>query len=183
VNVRIGALTVVAMLTACNPQPPPGTAGPTPSPTAAAGATLPPVNVTSLGGTPRHPLVFTLQRNNRLRYRLTAIRGTARITSGITEATLQDTTAAFYDKNGKALTARSPIALLDQSNPHKTITMLGGVHAVSGGHTLTCRELVYRQADDTLHGDGDVVVTGPNGMRLTGNHFDSDVTLTNIRIR
>jgi len=183
VNARIGALAAAAVLAACNPQPPPGAAGPTPSPTAAASTTLPPVDVTSLGGTAKHPLVFTLQRNNRLRYRLTAIRGKARISSGITAATLDITTAAFYDETGKALTAKSPTALLDQSNPNKTITMLGGVHAVSGGHVLSCRELVYRQADDTLHGDGDVVVTGPDGMRLTGNHFDSDVTLTDIRIR
>jgi hypothetical protein len=178
---RLAAVSVAALLlAACNPQPQ-HAALETPTPSAT--STTPPVNVTSLGGTPKHPLVFSVQRDNRVKYRLTALEGKGRFVAGQTQASFNTAHVTFYDRSGKTLTAKSPTAFLDQGNPQKTITMVGGVEATSGGQVLRCRELVYRQADGTLHGNGDVVVTGPNGTRLTGSHFDSDVTLTNIEMR
>ena len=34
-----------------------------------------------------------------------------------------------------------------------------------------------------LHGTGDVVVTDPKGFRATGSSFDSDLSLTHMRMR
>jgi hypothetical protein len=183
VTFRLTAVSaVVLLLAACNPKPQ-HAALETPTPNPSATSTTPPVNVTSLGGTPKHPLVFSVQRNNRVKYRLTALEGKGRFVAARTQATFNTAHVTFYDRSGKTLSAKSPTAFLDQGNPQKTITMVGGVEATSGGQVLRCRELVYRQADETLHGTGDVVVTGPKGMRLTGSHFDSDLTLTNIEMR
>lgn len=182
-KIRLTAIGVAAsVLAACNPQPQHAAVA-TPTPNPAGGSTVPPVNVTSLGGTPEHPLVFTLQRNNRVRYRLTALQGKGRFVAERTQASFDSANVTFYDRAGKTLNAASPTAVLDQADAQKTITMVGGVAAASGAQVLHCRVLVYRQADDTLHGDGDVIVTGPNGMRLTGTHFDSDLALTNIQMR
>ena len=34
-----------------------------------------------------------------------------------------------------------------------------------------------------LHGTGDVVVTDPKGFRATGSSFDSDISLTHMRMQ
>ena len=73
-------------------------------------------------------------------------------------------------------------AVVDQTA--NAVTLLGGVVArTAAGMTLHCDRLVYRQAGATLHGDGNVVITDPRGFWATGSSFDSDTSLTHMRMR
>jgi hypothetical protein len=61
---------------------------------------------------------------------------------------------------------------------------LGGVAArTASGATLHCTQLVYDRRSGLLHGNGDVVITDPNGFRATGQTFDSDLSLSHVRMR
>lgn len=168
------------LLAGCNPQPENAAASPSPTAKATTGVS---VNITARG-TAKRPITITQQKGNRLEYRLTASRSAGTASQGVGNGTFYDASITFYQHSGNTLVASSPRALVDQGNRDQTVRMIDGVRAVTkDGHTLTCRELTYSDGDKTLHGDGDVVVTGPGGMRLTGNHFDSDIDLTNVQMR
>jgi hypothetical protein len=174
------AAACALLLTACNPQPENTSASP--SPTASATADIS-VDITA-HGTVGRPITITQQKGNRLEYRLTAARSTGTAAQGVGSGTFYDAKVTFYQSSGNTLVASSPRALVNQGDAAQSVRMVDGVRAVTkDGHTLRCRELTYSDGDKTLHGDGDVVMTGPNGMRLTGNHFDSDIDLTNVRLR
>jgi lipopolysaccharide assembly outer membrane protein LptD (OstA) len=88
----------------------------------------------------------------------------------------------FSDPRGSKITASAPEAVVDQTAD--AVTLLGGVVARSAaGMTLHCDRLVYRRAGATLHGDGNVVITDRRGFWATGSSFDSDTSLTHMRMR
>jgi LPS export ABC transporter protein LptC len=88
----------------------------------------------------------------------------------------------FSDPRGSKITASAPQAEVDQTTD--AVTLRGGVVArTAAGMTLHCDRLVYRQADATLHGDGNVIITDPRGFWATGSSFDSDTSLTHMRMR
>lgn len=174
------AAACALLLTACNPRPENAAASPSPTTPATTGVSL---NITARGTT-GHPITITQQKGNHVEYRLTALRSTGTAAQGVGSGTFYKATITFYQSSGNTLVASSPRALVNQGNAAQTVRMVDGVHAVTkDGHALSCRELTYSDGDKTLHGDGDVVMTGPHGMRLTGNHFDSDVDLTNVQMR
>ena len=180
-KLRAIAFGLAASLAACNPTPEHAfNATSSPNPSTSPG--VPRVQFTVVG-TAKKRLVTTMTRNNRVKVKIVALREEGSDANGVSRGTFHTVGATFYDQHANTLTARSPQAYVDQGDPRKTITMFDDVHATSGRHVLSCNRLVYSEADDTIHGDGDVVVTGPDGMRLTGNHFDSDIALTNIRMR
>lgn len=176
----VAAAACALLLTGCNPQPENASASPSPTARPTDGIS---VNITARG-TAGRPITITQQKGNRLEYRLTAARSTGTAAQGMGSGTFYKATVTFFQSSGNTLVASSPRALVDQGNAAQTVRMVDGVHAVTkDGHTLSCRELTYSDGDKTLHGDGNVIMTGPNGMRLTGNHFDSDVDLTNVQLR
>lgn len=180
-NVRAwiaGALTVLAMA-ACNPQPAKnavGTAAPSATPSG-----LPPLKITGKGAGGQ-PVRVGQQSGNRKVYNLVAKSLTSRSAQSVAQATFQHATVTFYDKDGTTLSARAPVAAIDDRN--KKVVLSGGVHAkTSGGLQMTCDKLTYDQATSLLHGDGHVVITGNQGGQqqvLTGNSFTSDVKLTQM---
>jgi lipopolysaccharide assembly outer membrane protein LptD (OstA) len=88
----------------------------------------------------------------------------------------------FHDRNGSQIAASAPQAVVDQTT--NTVTLLNGVRArTSAGMTLQCSQLVYQRASGMLHGSGDVVVVDPKGFRATGSSFDSDISLTHMRMQ
>ncbi|HMF28883.1 MAG TPA: hypothetical protein VKE42_08930, partial [Candidatus Cybelea sp.] len=101
---------------------------------------------------------------------------------GAARAVFQQARVTFRDKQGGQIVATAPQAVVDQSA--NTVTLMNGVHArTSTGMTLECTQLVYDRASGMLHGTGNVVVTDPKGFRATGSSFDSDISLTHMRMR
>jgi len=177
---RLLALAALGIAAAgCNPQPPKATPSPS-SPAARATAT--PLILDIRGhGMPNHPVHLIQEVHNRVDYDLLASSYESRGPQGASRAVFQDARVTFH-RNGSSIAATAPQAVVDQFA--NTVTLLGGVHArTSSGMTLECSQLVYVRATGMLHGDGNVVVTDPKGFRATGSSFDSDISLTHMRMQ
>ncbi len=172
----------IALLCGCNPAPPPK---PTPGPSAPvhARATGTPLVLTIKGrGTASRPVHLIQQVHNRIDYDLLASSYESKGPQGAARAVFTNARVTFQDQRGSRISAKAPQAVVDQSS--NTVTLLDGVNAVtSSGMTLQCRELVYLRTTGMLRGRGDVVVTDPRGFRASGTSFDSDISLTHMRMQ
>jgi lipopolysaccharide assembly outer membrane protein LptD (OstA) len=182
--VRARPFFIVALLAtaACNPQAPKGA----PSPSTAAGrpsATTSPLVLKITGrGTVERPVHLVQQVHNRVDYDLLASSYESKGPQGAARAIFQNARVTFRDRNGATFAATAPQAAVDQTA--NTVTLTDGVHArTSSGMTLECTELVYQRSTGMLHGTGNVVVTDPKGFRATGSSFDSDISLTHMRMQ
>jgi len=183
--VRVPAAAATAWLVAtagCNPQPPKATPPP-PTPAAHVRPTATPLVLEIRGrGAVNRPVHLIQQVHNRVDYDLLASSYESKGPQGLTRAVFSDARVTFRDRNGSEITASAPQAVVDQGA--NTVTLLDGVHArSSSGMTLQCTQLVYDRASQMLHGNGTVVVTDPKGFRATGTSFDSDISLTHMRMR
>lgn len=171
---------LAALLVACNPQPrlAQRAAVATPSPTPAG---LPPLKITGHGKAGA-PARFSEQTGNRKLYEGTARSYVSHSAQNMAQATFQEATVTFYDKDGTSLTAIAPQATVDDRT--KQVTLSGGVHAkTSSGATLTCDRLSFDRTTSLVTGTGNVRMTAlQNGQRevLTGNTFTSDIKLTRM---
>lgn len=174
----LGAIVVAG----CNPQPPKTAPGPS-HVTAAPRGTATPLSLDITGkGTAKHPVHFIQQFHNRVEYDLLASSYESKGPQGNTRAVFADAHVTFRDVRGATITASAPQAIVDQTTD--TVTMDGGVHArTSAGMTLQCDQLIYRRGNATLHGNGNVVVTDPKGFSAKGSSFDSDLSLTHMRMQ
>jgi hypothetical protein len=177
----IAAVGLSLSAAACNPQPPKAT--PSPSPAARAAATATPLALKITGrGTASRPLRLFQQVHNHIEYDLLASSYESNGPQGAARGVFRDARVTFHDTKGSTIVANAPRAIVDQSA--NTVTLIDGVHArTSSGMTLQCTQLVYEHATGMLHGTGNVVVTDPKGFRATGSSFDSDLSLTHIRMR
>jgi hypothetical protein len=179
--VRLSAVVLVAAA-GCNPQPPKATPAPPASP-AAPRSTATPLTLKITGrGTANRPVHLFQQVHNRIDYDLLASSYESKGPQGAEHAVFQDARVTFRDQKGSTIVATSPQAVVDLTA--NTVTLLNGVHAhTSSGMTLECTQLVYQRATGMLHGTGNVVVTDPKGFRATGSSFDSDISLTHMRMK
>jgi hypothetical protein len=178
---RALAALAIAALAACNPQAP---KTPAASPAASPPhATASPVVLRIRGkGTAERPVHVFQEVHNRVDYDLLASSFESKGPQGSLVSVFQDARVTFRDQHGSAIAANAPQAVIDQNA--NTVTLLDGVHArSSAGMTLQCTQLVYDRASQMLHGTGDVVVTDPKGFRATGSRFDSDISLTHMRMQ
>ncbi|MBV8373537.1 MAG: LPS export ABC transporter periplasmic protein LptC [Candidatus Eremiobacteraeota bacterium] len=170
------------LLCACNPQAPKTNSTPAASGAAQArpGTTPPPLHITGQGSA-RRPVRIIQQVQNRIEYELIAKSYESKGAQGKARAVFQDARVTFYDRNGKSMTATAPQAILDENT--NAVTLVDAVHATtSTGMALQCSRLVYDRTGQMLHGDGNVVITDPNGFRGTGSSFDSDISLTHVQM-
>jgi LPS export ABC transporter protein LptC len=176
-----GCLPVLLLVSACNPQAP--QSAPSPAASGAqpkATATAPPLHITGQGSA-RRPVRIIQQVQNRVQYELIAKSYESRGAQGKARAVFQDSRVIFHDRNGTTMTATAPQAIVDENT--NAVTLVGTVHAkTSTGMELECSRLVYDRTAEMLHGDGNVVITDPNGFRGTGSSFDSDISLTHMRM-
>jgi hypothetical protein len=175
-------LTALLALSACNPQAPKSAPSPSTSPAKAGIPKALDLHITG-EGTPGNPVRFVeRQPNNRVEYELLSDRAESAGETGKVRVVFSNARITFHDKNGSTLTAAAPQAIFDQLQ--STLTLVGGVTARgANGMTLTCRQLEYDHADQTIHGIGNVVIVDPKGFRGTGNRFDSDISLTHYRMQ
>lgn len=175
----LGACLLAALAAGCNPQAPKASA--TSSPTPVRAVTAPPLHITG-HGTATRPVRETLQIHNRIEYQLVSKSFESRGAAGKARAVFADARVTFYDRNGTTMTASAPQAIVDQTS--NSVTLIDGVHArTSTGMTLECARLVYDHAAAKLHGEGNVVITDPKGFRGTGSSFDSDISLSHMRMQ
>ncbi|MFN2450235.1 MAG: LPS export ABC transporter periplasmic protein LptC [Candidatus Baltobacteraceae bacterium] len=176
---RAFAILLVAAA-GCNPQPARTAA---PAPAASASASAPALTITGRG-TRSQPVRMSAQNGNRKTYQLVAKSYTAHSAQNATQTNVALPTVTFYAKDGTKMTATAPRAAVQSG---KEIVLSGGVHATtSTGLTLTCDELTFDQRTEMLQGERNVRITGMQGgaqQLLTGNHFTSNVKLTNMVIR
>lgn len=178
------ALAGCLVTAACNPRPaaaPAGSRSAAPSPTPSG---LPPLRIIGKG-TAGQPVRIVEQQGNRKIYELVSDSYESTSARSVAQATFRNARVTFYDKDGSTMSARAPIARIDERR--KKVILSGGVHATtSTGQTLRCERLVYDRQTGMLHGSGHVRVTGrQNGMLtvLTGNEFDSNLNLTQMRMQ
>ena len=180
------AVCALALLlaAACNPAPrtaPRATASPAPASEATG---LPPLRIRG-SGTAHHPVRIVAAHGNRRLYELLARSEEARSSSAIAQAIFHVTRVTFYARDGSVLNATAPTAFVDDRR--KQVILDGGVHATTtGGITLKCDRLTYNGTNGTIHGEGNVTVSGMQGgtqTTLTGSSFDSDVNLASMRMR
>jgi hypothetical protein len=178
---RAFAALVLTTVTACNPQAP--KSAPSPRPHAMPRAKGTPLLLVVTGkGTANRPVHFIQQVHNRVNYDLLASSYESKGPQNSMRSVFSDARATFRDPKGSTITASAPQAVVDQTA--NTVTLTGGVAAHTGtGMTLHCDELVYRRDKASLHGDGNVVITDPKGFRATGSSFDSDISLTHMRMQ
>lgn len=179
--IRTAAALVLTTLCACNPQAPKSSPSPRPRATPhakGAGLTL----VVTGKGTADRPIHFIQQVHNRINYDLLASSYESKGPQNSMRSVFSDARVTFRDPKGSRITASAPQAVVDQTA--NTVTLTGGVAAhTAAGMTLHCDELVYRRDNASLHGDGNVVITDPKGFRATGSSFDSDISLTHMRMQ
>jgi hypothetical protein len=167
--------------TACNPQPGKSSGSATATP-ASTDTGAPPLLITS-HGTARRPLVFYGHKGDRVAYKMIVRdRAIANTAQGAGDGTFYDVTVTFYDPTGKTLQASAPRAVAVEAK--QTLTLYDGVTTTtSNGDTLACRQLVYDRLTGMLHGTGGVRMKTRDGYEGTGNRFDSDITLENLRMQ
>jgi hypothetical protein len=181
VRCRVAISALLAAVAGCNPQPPKATPSPSAAPTPRASAS-PLVLKISGHGTANRPVHLIQQVHNRVDYDLLASSYESKGPQGAARAVFQQARVTFRDKQGGQIVETAPQAVVDQGA--NTVTLMNGVHArTSSGMTLECTQLVYDRATGMLHGTGNVVVTDPKGFRATGSSFDSDISLTHMRMR
>ncbi|MGA2758858.1 MAG: LPS export ABC transporter periplasmic protein LptC [Candidatus Cybelea sp.] len=175
------ALAVLWALGGCNPQP--GKTVATPSPSARPRSSATPLTLVVTGkGTKERPIHVLQQVHNRIDYDLLASSYESRGPQNDMRSIFRNARVTFSDPRGSKITASAPEAEVDQTTD--AVTLSGGVVAhTTAGMTLHCDRLVYRQAGATLHGDGNVIITDPRGFWATGSSFDSDTSLTHMRMR
>jgi hypothetical protein len=180
----VAALAACLAATAgCNPQAPKATPTPSSAASPKPRATPTPLVLKISGrGTANRPVHLIQQVHNRIDYDLLASSYESKGPQGAARAVFQDARVTFRDRNGSTIAATAPQAVVDQTA--HTVTLMNGVHArTSSGMTLECTQLVYQQATGMLHGTGAVVVTDPKGFRASGSSFDSDISLTHMRMQ
>lgn len=177
------ALALALVLAGCGGRGGSAPASPAPAPAAAGAKVTPtpvPIHVRGAGNA-RTPAVLTMSKANRRIYTIRALGfvGDALGTNG--SAVLEQPHVTFVDKSGSVTIADAPKATVKQRD--KSIDMTGGVHArTAEGGILTCDDLRYDAQTERLHGEGHVVLIGPNGLQLTGDHLDGDVRLHNVTV-
>jgi hypothetical protein len=177
---RIAGAALMLVAAACNPQPP--KTAPAASSSAAHASPTPLVLDITGHGTANRPVHLIQQVHNRVDYDLLASSYESKGPQGSAHAVFQSARVTFRDRNGATFAATAPQAVVDQAA--HTVTLLNGVHArTSSGMTLECTQLVYEQATGMLHGTGNVVVTDPKGFRATGSSFDSNISMTHMRMQ
>jgi LPS export ABC transporter protein LptC len=177
---RIAGALALVLLCACNPSVQTSNSpSPSASPTSSA------LSLKFSGrGTATRPIRIVEQRQHtdRVQYELIASSYQTVTIEGGGNAEFQNVRVTFHGKDGSALTADSPKALVNQAT--NTIEMLGGVHARNNsGATLACDTLTYDHQTEMIYGTGHVAITTATGFRATGDRFESNIALTRTRMQ
>jgi Lipopolysaccharide-assembly, LptC-related len=176
----LAPVVCLVALCACNPQAPKTAASPSSAPSSSSSEN-PSLHITGQG-TASQPVRFLDQRGNHVDDEILADSYESKGPQGKAHVVFRAARITFHGANGTTLTATAPQAILDQTA--NTVTLLGGVKSHSAtGMSMTCSQLLYDRVSQTFHGSGNVVIIDPKGFKATGSSFDSDVSLTHVRMK
>jgi hypothetical protein len=178
----------MAVLAACSGPASTATSTPAPSarPAPTAVSTTEPVHIETNSTGDKYITVVQRVKDGpskrpRIAYELRAVSSQADIVGTQSTVTFEAPHITFLDRQGKKLIADSPQAKITQRD--KSVLMSGGVHArAEDGSVLTCDTLRYDGRTEKVHGEGHVVLSGPNDLTLTGEYLVGDVRLDDVRI-
>lgn len=155
---------------------------PTATPVALATPTPLAVHVTSNGE--GQYTVVTQMKNGRKLFTIRALSfegSTLSDAGGAATGAFEQPHVTFYDRDGGETIADAPKA--DLTGADKSVVMTGGVQArTQAGDVLHCDRLRYDGENETIRGEGHVVLAAPNGLTLVGNRIDGDVRLNHVRV-
>ncbi len=183
----LGALAlaaVIATLGGCSGGSRGTTATPTPGSSAAPAAATPsavPIKVSSHRVGSKY-IYLTEQKKNRIVYVLRADSNTSiRLAEGTGRSDFVRPHVTFHGADGRTLVADAPHAQVSEND--KSILMTGGARARNDqGMSLSSDTLRYDDATERLYGEGNVIVTTPQGAELRGDHFDYDLRTTEMHV-
>jgi LPS export ABC transporter protein LptC len=165
----------------------PSSPAPSPTPARSADSSTPePVHIETNGSADKYITVVQRVKNGtangtRIAYQLRALSSQADIVGAQSVVTFERPHITFFDHQGKKLIADAPQAKITQQD--KSVLMSGGVRArAADGSVLTCDTLRYDGRTEKLHGQGHVVLSGPNDLTLTGTYLEGDVRLDDVRV-
>lgn len=182
------AAAVIALIAFAGCQPTIRSNAPTPAPKARSGSTAAAATPTPVAVNIKARQIgnryttITERKGARTIYSLRATTSTVHSAGTSYDAAFTQPHVTFYDKSGKTLIADAPRATVDEKT--REVTMSGGVLAhAQDGTLLACPTLVFTGANERLHGFGGVVMTSPQGAKLTGETIDGDVRLDDVIVR
>jgi LPS export ABC transporter protein LptC len=166
---------------ACGGSGPASQPSPPPSPTAAATPTFVPIKLRSRSVGSKY-IYLTKQKDNRKLYVLRADSETGEYFGQDTgRSDFTNPHVTFFDPHGRTMVADAPRGTVLEKD--KSVVMSGGVHArTQGGMTLSCDTLQYNDETQLMHGDGNVVLTSPEGEQLRGQQIDADIRLSTVHV-
>jgi LPS export ABC transporter protein LptC len=173
----LGAFLI--LLTGCGGKGP--ESAPSPSPSPAPTRTFLPIKLRSTSVGSKY-IYLTKQKNNRKVYVLRADSQTGEYfgqNTGRSDFTHPHVT--FFDAQGRTMVADAPRGTVLEKD--KSVVMSGGVRArTQAGMTLSCDTLHYNDETQMMHGEGNVVLTSPEGEQLRGERIDADLHLSTVHV-
>jgi len=159
-----------------------GGASPAPGPSGSVRnvPTAPPIRVVNKRVGSKY-IYLTEQKRNRVVYVLRADSNTSiRLAEGAGRSDFVRPHVTFYN-GGRTIVADAPRGTVEERD--RSVLMSGGVHArTEKGMTLSSDTLSYDDANERLHGEGNVVVTTPQGEQLRGDVLDYDMRTTEMHV-
>jgi LPS export ABC transporter protein LptC len=178
-ELALGTL-IALLLAACGH---PAAQAPAASASSAPTATPLPLHITSSGGKGQYTTLSEV-KNRRTIYTVRATSFVADTAAGHAMTGSGEFVAphiTFVDRSGARTVADAPKAVLTSAD--KSVLMTGGVHARSqDGNALSCDRLRYDGNSERIHGEGNVVLTTPDGLTLVGDEIDGDARLANVQV-
>jgi LPS export ABC transporter protein LptC len=175
-------LVALAVLAGCGA---PGAPGAKPSGSAAPPATPTPLPLYVVSTGNGRYTTLTEMKHGRTLYHIRASQYVVDSTAGDQSAgngTFEMPQITFVDRAGGATVATAPKAVLTGAD--KSVLMTGGVRARSqDGNVLRCDRLRYDGRSERVHGEGNVRLTTPSGLVLSGDTLDGDARLQNVQVR
>jgi LPS export ABC transporter protein LptC len=175
----LGALLL--LFAGCGGKGPEAAPSPSPSPSPAGTPTFEPIKLRSKSVGSKY-IYLTKQKNNRKVYTLRADSQTGEYFGQDTgRSDFTNPHVTFFDTQGRTMVADAPRGTVLEKD--KSVVMSGGVRArTESGMTLNCDTLRYNDQTQLVHGEGNCLLTSPDGEQLRGQRIDADVHLSTVHV-
>ena len=144
-------------------------------------AAAPSLHITGQGSA-RRPVRIIQQVQNRIEYELIAKSYESKGPQGKARAVFQER-ARDLPRSRREDDDRGGAASDSRRGRRYDYAGEVGSRADSTGMQLDCDRLVYDRTGRLLRGNGNVVIIDPKGFRGTGSSFESDISLTHMRMQ
>lgn len=181
---RLVALVWALVFVGCAQRAPAPEQAPSNTPALAVPAlpTSVPIKIHSFPGRGSKYIYLTEQKRNRIVYVLRADSNTSiQLSKGSGRSDFVNPHVTFHGTGKTTVVADAPHATVLERD--RSVLMSGGVRARNNeGMRLQSDTMRYDDANESLHGEGNVTITTPQGEELRGDRFDYDLRTTEMRV-